>query len=47
MHVLGDLGQNIVVEANVRVEQVVNGADVVLVFSPAVAELLGAEVCKH
>ena len=44
VHVGGQLGETVVVELDVSVQQVVDGADVVGVGSPTVAELLAAEV---
>lgn len=44
VHVGGQLGEAVVVELDVGVQKVVDGADVVGVSGPAVAELLATEV---
>lgn len=44
VHVGGQLGEAVVVELDVGVQKVIDGADVVSVSGPAVAELLAAEV---
>lgn len=46
VHVSGNLADGVVVQLDVCVEQLVDGSDIVLVFGPALAELLGAEVCQ-
>jgi hypothetical protein len=40
----GELADAVVVQLDVGVEQVVDGADVVRVCGPALAELVGAEI---
>jgi hypothetical protein len=44
VHILGQLRNYVVVTTDVRIEKVINSADVVLVLSPAVSELGRAEV---
>lgn len=44
MEIGGQLGDAVVVKRNVGVEERIDRADVVLVFGPALAELVGAEV---
>jgi hypothetical protein len=44
VHVGGDLAETVIVQLDVCVEEVIDGADVILVLLPALAEGLGAEV---
>lgn len=44
VHIGRDFADGVIVKLDVGVEKAVDGANVVFVFGPALAELLGAEV---